>query len=68
MGALEDFFQSLRPNTERVYRQALRRLLEAGYSDREVARALGHSTTQQVGVYDKRRREADDSPARDITY
>lgn len=44
------------------------RLLEAGCSDRDVARALGHSTTQQVGVYDKRRREADDSPARDIQY
>ena len=44
------------------------RLLEAGHTDREVARALGHSTAQMVGVYDHRRTEADSSPANGLRY
>jgi integrase len=44
------------------------RLLEQGYSDRDVARALGHSSTKMIAVYDKRAHGVDESCAKKISY
>lgn len=44
------------------------KLLELGYPDREVARAMGHATTNQVQVYDKRRKEVSNNVGALVSY
>lgn len=44
------------------------RLMELGYHDRDVAKALGHGDAQMVAVYDKRRNGATTSAAVKIKY
>lgn len=53
MGVLENFFQSLRPNTERVYRQALRQyevFSRGGRDATELLRFLNHLKRTAVGA------------------
>lgn len=47
---------------------AITRLLDAGYSHREVQEFSRHASVQMVEVYDKRRLDTDESPGRELDF